>query len=71
MLGPLFFNIFINDLLLAVKECEVCNFADDTTIYTLGKDIEDVVLNLEEDLSNTLDWFRDNHMAANPGKLCS
>ena len=23
--------------------------------------------NLEEDLSNTLSWFRDNHMAANPG----
>ena len=45
-----FFNIFINDLLLAVKDSEVCNFADDTTIYTFGKDIEDVVLNLEEDL---------------------
>ena len=68
-LGPLFFNIFINDLLLAVKDSEVCNFADDTTIYTFGKDIEDVVLNLEEDLSNTLDWFRDYHMAANPGKF--
>ena len=69
VLGPLFFNIFINDLLLAVKDSEVCNFADDNTIYTFGKDIEDVVLNLEEDLSNTLDWFRDNHIAANPGKF--
>ena len=27
-----FFNIFINDLLLAVKESELCNFADDTEI---------------------------------------
>ncbi len=69
VLGPLFFNIFINDLLLAVKESEVCNFADDTTIYTFGKDIESVILNLEEDLSNTLNWFRDNHMAANPAKF--
>ena len=34
-----------------------------------GKDIEEVVVNLEEDLSNTLDWFKDNHMAANPGKF--
>ncbi len=39
------------------------------TLYTFGKDFEDVVLNLEEDLSNSLDWFRDNHMAANPGKF--
>ena len=59
VLGPLFFNIFINDLLLAVKESEVCNFADDTTIYKSGKDIEEVVVNLGEDLSNTLDWFKD------------
>ena len=69
VLGPLFFNIFINDLLLAVTESEVCNFADDTTVYKSGKDIEEVVVNLEEDLSNTLDWFKDNHMAANPGKF--
>ena len=32
-------------------ESEDCNFADDTTIYTFGEDIEDVVLNFEEDLS--------------------
>ena len=36
VLGPLFFNIFINDLLLEVKELEICNFADDTTIYVNG-----------------------------------
>ena len=41
-------------MLLAVKDSEVCNFADDTRIYTFGKDIEDVVLNLEEDLSNAV-----------------
>ena len=32
-LRPLFFTIFINDLLLEVKESEICNFSDDTTIY--------------------------------------
>ena len=39
VLGPLFFNIFINDLLLEVKESEICNFADDTIIYTNGNNI--------------------------------
>ena len=69
VLGPLFFNIFINDLLLEVKESEICNFADDNTIYTIGNNIENVILSLEEDLSNTLNWFRVNHIATNPGKF--
>ena len=69
VLGPLFFNIFINGLLLEVKESEICNFADDTTIYTNGNNVETVILSLEEHLSRTLNWFRVNHMAANPGKF--
>ena len=55
-LGPLIFNIFINDLLLEVKESEICNFADDTTIYTNGNNVESVILSLEEDLLRTLNW---------------
>ena len=69
VLGPLFLNIFINDLLLEVKESEICNFADDTTIYANGNNAESVILSLEEDLSRTLNWFRVNHMAANPGRF--
>ena len=34
VLGPLFFNIYINDLLLSIQATDVCNYADDTTIYT-------------------------------------
>ena len=30
ILGPIIFKIFINDLLLYIKETDVCNFADDT-----------------------------------------
>ena len=33
ILGPILFNIFINDLIFFIQETEVCNFADDTTIY--------------------------------------
>ena len=32
ILGPILFNIFINDLMLVIQETQVCNFADDTTI---------------------------------------
>ena len=33
ILGPLLFNIFINDLFLFIKESDICNFADDNTLY--------------------------------------
>ena len=34
ILGPILFKIFINDLIFFIQETEVCNFADDTTIYS-------------------------------------
>ena len=37
LLGPILFNIFINYLLLLIKETNVCNFADDTT-YVLSQE---------------------------------
>ena len=38
VLGPLLFNIYLNDLFLLVESTEVCNFADDTTFYACEKD---------------------------------
>ena len=37
--GPLLFNIFIGDLFMFIKNCEVCNFADDNTLYSGGKEL--------------------------------
>ena len=34
ILGPILFNLFINDLMFFIQETEVCNFADDTSIHT-------------------------------------
>ena len=33
MLGPLLFNIFINDIFFFIEKSEICNFADDNTVY--------------------------------------
>ena len=35
ILGPIRFNILINDLIFFIQETEVCNFANDTTIYSM------------------------------------
>ena len=34
VLGPLLFNIFVNDLLLGIEDGNLCNFSDDNTLYT-------------------------------------
>ena len=33
ILGPTLFNIFINDLLLFIKETDICNSAEDASLY--------------------------------------
>ena len=68
-LGPLLFNIFINDLFFSITKSEVCNFADDNTLYSCNKNLEHVFSNLKYDLRNVLDWFKINSMTANPGKF--
>ena len=69
ILGPLFFNIFINDLFFCVTKSEVCNFADDNTLYSCNKNLKHVFSNLKYDLRNVLDWFKINSMKTNPGKF--
>ena len=69
VLGPLLFNIFINDLFLIEMESYICNFADDTTIYARDTSIEAVIIRLESDLHRMLQWFTDNGMEANPSKF--
>ncbi len=69
VLGPLLFNIFINDLFLINLQSDLCNFADDNTLYAFGHSFESVVSKLESDLEKILDWFFRNNMVANPGKF--
>ena len=43
VLGPLLFNIYLNDLFLLVESTEVCNFADDTTFFACEKDLNSLI----------------------------
>ena len=69
ILGPVLFNFFINDLMFFIQETEVCNFADDTTIYSCSPNFEEATLKLSNDAHLILNWFRINSMVANPGKF--
>ena len=39
ILGPLLFNIFLNDLFLFVSNASLSNYADDNTLYTFGDNL--------------------------------
>ena len=69
VLGPLLFNIFMNDFFFFIKKSSTTNFADDNTIYAYGDTIDEVSYKLEEDIENALYWFDINKMVANPIKF--
>ena len=69
VLGPLLFNIFINDFFFFIKKSSTTNFADDNTLYTYGDTIDEVIQKLEGDIENALYWFDINQMVANPNKF--
>ena len=68
VLGPLLFNIYLNDLFFALKDIEVYNFADDTTPFVCDLDLNTSLNKLEENLAITLTWFETNYMKLNTDK---
>ena len=69
ILGPLLFNIFLNDIFLFIEQTDLCNFADDNSMYSSAKSIEQVIERLKHDLQITLKWFESNGLVANPDKF--
>ena len=38
-LGPILFNIFINDIFMIIEQSDICNFAGDNTLYSCGESL--------------------------------
>ena len=39
ILGPLLFNIFINDIFLFIEKSDICKFADNNTLFSCGDNL--------------------------------
>ena len=68
VLGPQFFNIYINDLFYQFINTDVCNMADDTTPYACNMDLVTLLQNLENDTMSAITWFEINYMQLNQKK---
>ena len=49
ILGPLFFNLFINDLFLFIERTNICNFADNNIIYSCNFNLQTILKDLKDD----------------------
>ena len=68
ILGPLLFNVFINDIFLFVDKSKIANYADDNTPYAIESSIEKLIETLEKDTAILLKWFEINEMKSNNDK---
>ena len=50
VMGPLLFNLFVNDLFLFIENSEICNYADDNSLIVADKSIDIIISKLESDM---------------------
>ena len=66
VLGPLLFNIFLNDLFYVPMQSDIFNYADDNTLSKSGINCVNII---ENDSTAACEWFSNNYMSANPEKF--
>ena len=69
ILGPLIFNIVMNDMFLFTDKCQLYKYADDNSLDSSSENLTDVLYNLRHDGRNAIEWFAKNGMQANPDKF--
>ena len=69
ILGPLLFDVFINDLFYFIQKCDLYNYADDNSLSMASPDLDTVLSSLQFDGNNAIQWFDVNGMQANPDKF--
>ena len=61
ILGPLLFNIYINDIFYIVDKGDLANYADNTTHHTVETTFDYLLQCLYKDTSVLINWFKDNY----------
>ena len=69
VLGPILFNIFINDIYFFFPHDNLFGFADDHSISNSSTSLEELKGKLRDDSIVAIDWLNNNQMIANPYKF--
>ena len=65
ILGPLLFFIYINDVCSVCKHTCPILFADDTDLFSSGKEIKTLETNINNELSHISIWLKVNKLSLN------
>ena len=68
ILGPLLFILYANDLPQAVQQCRVKQYADDTTLSHVSRDVADLENGLTNDFESVVRWVDTNKLRLNVKK---
>ena len=69
VLGPVLFNVFMNDIFHFVTDCTVFNYADDNVISCHSDNVSCLKTKMELNVCNLINWFTINGLKANPNKF--
>lgn len=70
ILGPLLFNIYVNDLTNVSNQFKHILFADDTTLLFQGSNLSELVQFINNELSVVNQWCHANKLFINMNKTC-
>ena len=68
ILGPLLFLLFINDIQNSAPDTEKRLFADDTSVFLFGKNINNVIAESEQKTTEIQKWYILNKLSLSIGK---
>ena len=69
IVGPILFNIFVNDLFIFINKAKLANFADNNTIYANSAEMKTLLDILEKESDAAIKWFKQNEVIVKPGKF--
>lgn len=68
-MGPILFNIYINDIFLYITQTDICNYADDNSLYVCDSSLQMTPSRLQNNTIQVINWFDINLLVVNANKF--
>jgi len=68
VLGPILFLVYINDMRLCSDKLGFVHYADDTTVFCTGGNLEELAMDVNIELTRLYEWLKCNRLSLNADK---